>query len=278
MAGDELIARADGARGLVLGDPGRRAHTSAATSTALPASATRSRSCSARRGDGRYRDAAERAPSTTSARGWIRARAPGRTCAASRAAPGGGAPCTGRRDLVQRRGRDRARAPAHARAPGRAGAASRRGPRAGRPASGTSPGSSSAPPTTSRSVTAWPAPPTCLLAVRRPGMDARRAELGRLGLQRHGRPGRRASRAACPWARRRRSCVGLAGIGAFYLRLCRIRDVASPLLLRLTGRSRRIGEGRSTRAKERAVSERNTNPDRTRWWRGSRRRATTSRT
>jgi lantibiotic modifying enzyme len=72
-------------------------------------------------------------------------------------------------------------------------------------------------------------------------------ELGRLGIERHGRSGAPGFPCGVPVGETPALMVGLAGIGLFYLRLAD-RGVASPLLLRLTGGSPHW-EGRATRGR-----------------------------
>jgi lantibiotic biosynthesis protein len=73
------------------------------------------------------------------------------------------------------------------------------------------------------------------------------AELGWLGIERHGRPGAPGFPCGVPVGETPALMVGLAGIGLFYLRLAD-RAVASPLLLRLT-RGSPDWDSRSTRGR-----------------------------
>ncbi len=75
------------------------------------------------------------------------------------------------------------------------------------------------------------------------------AQVGRLGIERHGRPGAPDFPCGVPGAKTPALMQGLAGIGLFYLRLAD-RGVASPLLVGLTGPSRDWESGLTRRRSE----------------------------
>lgn len=75
------------------------------------------------------------------------------------------------------------------------------------------------------------------------------AQVGRLGIERHGRPGAPDFPCGVPGAKTPALMQGLAGIGMFYLRLAD-RGVASPLLVGLTGPSRDWESGSTRRRSE----------------------------